>query len=177
LLRCLIDKVALHRVGRSQAQVRIVWRGGETTTLLVAVRVRRLAALPAAAEMERLIIDLFNKGYRDEEIAKRLTALGHRSPTCQRVLPNTVKIIRLKHRLFQQRSQSHPRRIAGYLTVPQIARALEIPVHWLYDHIHRGTIEITKDEETRLYLFPDRSTTLQKFKALKSGERRNIRFR
>jgi hypothetical protein len=93
------------------------------------------------------------------------------------VLPNTVKIIRLKHRLLQQRSQSHPRRMAGYLTVPQIARALEVPVHWIYDHIHRGTIEITKDEETRRYLFPDRSTTLQKFRALKSGERRNIRFR
>jgi DNA invertase Pin-like site-specific DNA recombinase len=63
LLRCLIDKVALHRVGRSHAQVRIVWRGGETTTLLVPVRVRRWAALPAAAEMERLIIDLFTQGY------------------------------------------------------------------------------------------------------------------
>jgi hypothetical protein len=32
LLRCLIAKVARHRVARSQAQVRIVWRGGETTT-------------------------------------------------------------------------------------------------------------------------------------------------
>jgi hypothetical protein len=177
LLRCLIDKVALHRVGRSHAQVRIVWRGGEATTLLVPVRVRRWAALPAAAEMERLIIDLFTHGYGDEEIAKQLTARGHRSPTCQHVLPNTVKSIRLKHRLFQQRRQSHPRRMAGYLTVPQIARALEVPVHWIYDHIHRGTIAITKDEATRLYLFPDRSTTLQQFKALKSGKRRNIRFR
>jgi hypothetical protein len=62
VLRCLIDKVALHRVGRSHAQVRIVWRGGETTTLLVSVRVRRLAALPAAAEMERLISALFTQG-------------------------------------------------------------------------------------------------------------------
>jgi hypothetical protein len=93
------------------------------------------------------------------------------------VLPNTVKIIRLKHRRVQQRSQSQPRRMAGYLTVPQVARALEVPVHWIYDHIHWGTIEIIKDEESRLYLFPNRSTTPQKFKALKSGERRNIRFR
>jgi DNA invertase Pin-like site-specific DNA recombinase len=176
LLRCLIDKVALHRVGRSQAQVRIVWRGGETTTLLVSVRVRRLAALPAAAEMERLIIDLFTQGYGDEEIAKRLTALGHRSPTCQHVRPTTVKIIRLKHRLFQKHSQSHPRRMAGYLTVPQIARTLEVPVHWMYDHIHRSTIEVTKAPTTGLYLFPDQPHTLKMFKDLKAGKRRKLRF-
>jgi DNA invertase Pin-like site-specific DNA recombinase len=176
LLRCLIDKVALHRVGRSQAQVRIVWRGGETTTLLVSVRVRTLAALPAAAEMARLIIDLFTQGYGDEEIAKRLTALGHRSPTCRHVRPNTVKIIRLKHRLFQKHSQSHPRRIAGYLTVPQIARTLEVPVHWLYDHIHRGTIEVPKDPTTGLYVFPDQPHTLKLFKDLKAGKRRTLRF-
>src|SRR5215475_11556274 len=43
LLRCLIDTVALHRVARSQVQVRIVWRGGETTTLRVPVKVKSLA--------------------------------------------------------------------------------------------------------------------------------------
>jgi hypothetical protein len=32
LLRCLSDNVAWPRVARSQVQVRIVWRGGETTT-------------------------------------------------------------------------------------------------------------------------------------------------
>lgn len=176
LLRCLIDKVALHRVARSQAQVRIVWRGGETTTILVPVKVKRIAALPRAAEMERLIRDFFLEGHSDEAIAKRLTALGHRSPSSQTVLPNTVWIIRLQHRLFQQRSQSHPRCIAGSLTVPQIAHALEVSVHWIYDHIHRGTIAITKDPTTKLYLFPDRPQTLKLFKALQSGERRHIRF-
>jgi hypothetical protein len=176
LLRCLIAKVALHRVGRSQAQVRIVWRGGETTTRLVSVRVRSVAALPAAAEMERLIIDLFTQGYGDEEIAKRLTALGHRSPTCQHVRPHTVTIIRLKHRLFQKHRQSHPRRMAGYLTVPQIARTLEVPVHGMYDHIHRGTLEVTKDPTTGLSVFPDQPHTLKMFKDLKAGKRRKLRF-
>lgn len=177
LLRCLIDQVALHRVARSQAQVRMVWRGGETTTLLVPVKVKSIAALPRATEMEQLIRDLFAEGHGDEAIAQRLTMLGHRSPSSQAVLPSTVRRIRLQHRLCQQRSQSHPRRMAGCLTVPQIARALEVPVHWIYDHIHRGTIAITKDEATKLYLFPDRATTLQQFNTLKSGERRTIRFR
>ena len=96
--------------------------------------------------------------------------LGYRSPTRQHVLPSTVQIIRLKHRLFQKRSQSHPRRIAGYLTVPQIARALEVPVHWIYDHIKRGIIEIVKDQTSGLYLFPDQATTMKMFKELKAGE-------
>jgi hypothetical protein len=135
-----------------------------------------LAALPAAAEMERLIIARFTQGYGDEEMAQRLTALGHRSPTCRHVRPNTVKIIRLKHRLFQKHSQSHPRRMAGYLTVPQIARTLEVPVHWLYDHIHRGTIEVPKDPTTGLYVFPDQPHTLKLFKDLKAGKRRTLRF-
>jgi DNA invertase Pin-like site-specific DNA recombinase len=104
LLRCLIDKVALHRVARSQAEVRIVWRGGETTTLLVPVQVKSIAALPRAAEMEQLIRDFFAEGYSDEAIAQRLTAQGHRSPSSQAVLPNTVRLIRLKQRLFQKRS-------------------------------------------------------------------------
>ena len=176
LLRCLIDKVVLQRVAPAQAQVRIVWRGGETTTLLVPVPVKRLAALPRIAEMEQLICELFAEGQRDEAIAARLTALGHRSPSSQAVLPNTVRCIRLQHRLFQKRSQSHPRRIAGCLTVPQIAHALAVPVHWIYDHIHRGTIAITKDPTTRLYLFPDRPQTLKRLKELKAGTRRHIRF-
>jgi hypothetical protein len=176
LLRCLIDKVVLHRVARSQAQVRIVWRGGETTTVLVPVPVKSLAALPQAAEMEQRIGTLVAEGHSDAEIAQRLTAQGHRSPSSQTVLPNTVRCIRLQHRLFQQRSQSHPRRIAGALTVSQIARVLEVPVHWIYDHIHRGTIDITKDPATRLYLFPDQPQTLRLFKALKAGKRQTIRF-
>ena len=176
LLRCLIEKVALHRVARSQAHVRIVWRGDATTTLLVPVQVKSLAALPRTAEMEQLICDRFAQGHSDEAIADRLTALGHRSPSSQAVLPTTVRCIRLKHRLFQQRSQSHPRRIAGWLTVPQVAHALGVPVHWIYDHINRNTIEVTKDPTTRLYLFPDRPQTLQMFKDLKAGRRRKIRF-
>jgi DNA invertase Pin-like site-specific DNA recombinase len=176
LLRCLIDKVALHRVARSQAQVRIVWRGGETTTLLVPVKVKSIAALPGAAEMEQLIHDLFAAGHSDEAIAERLTALGHRSPSSQEVLPNTVRLLRLKQRLFQKRSQSHPRRIAGYLTVPQIACALAVPVYWMYDHINRGTIAVTKDPTTGLYMFPDRPQMLKMFKELKAGKRRKIRF-
>src|SRR5262249_50650197 len=79
---------------------------------------------------------------------------GYRSPKHTGVLPSTVKIIRLRHRLFLKRSQSHPRRIPGQLTVSQVAGALGITPHWIYDRIHNGTIPVTPNPELHLYLFP-----------------------
>jgi hypothetical protein len=46
----------------------------------------------------------------------------------------------------------------------------------MYDHIHRGTMAVTKDPTTGLYVFPDRPQTLKMFKDLKAGTRRKIRL-
>jgi DNA invertase Pin-like site-specific DNA recombinase len=176
LLRCLIEKVVLHRIRPDLAQTRIVWIGGETTTLEVSLRVGRLAALSTADEMEKLIVKLASEGIDDEEIAKQLTALGHRSPKQQYVLPYTVKAIRLKRGITKEHGQSHPRKIDGRLTVSQLAETLKIPTHYIYDRIHNGTIEIAKDEATGLYLFPDQPTTIKQFKQLIAGRFQNLRF-
>jgi DNA invertase Pin-like site-specific DNA recombinase len=176
LLRCLIDKIALHRIARDQVQARIIWVGGETTQLLIAVQCHSFAALSQAAEMENLIIKLAAEGVADEEIATRLTAQGYRSPMSQTVLASTVRIIRLRHGLMRKRSQSHPRHITGYLTVTQIAVAVGVSHHYLYDRIHNGTIEVVKDQATRLFLFPDIPATLELFRQLKSGHLKKLRF-
>jgi DNA invertase Pin-like site-specific DNA recombinase len=177
LLRCLIDKIVIHRQVQDRVQTRIVWRGGDITTLEIPVPVGSFADLSSAAEMEQIILDLSRQGKLDEEIAEHLTALGHRSPMqTDRVLPNTVKIVRLKHRVFQKRSQSHPRHINGYLTVPQIARRLDISTHWVYDRINNGCIRVVKDPETAIYLFPNEPATLEMFKDLKDGRLKNLRF-
>jgi hypothetical protein len=150
--------------------------GGETTTLLIPVQVGSFAFLSTAHEMEKLIVKLASEGLPDEAIAEQLTAQGHRSPMRQFVLPSTVKTIRLKYGIMQQRSQSHPRRIDGYLTVPQLAKALDTSVHYLYDRIHNGTIETAKDEATGLYLFPDQPATIELFRKLLAGHLQNLRF-
>ena len=177
LLRCLIDKVVIHRLAPDRVQARIVWRGGDTTTMQVPVPVRSFSNLETAPEMEKMIVDLSRQGWLDEEIAKHLTTLGHRSPMQPHgVLPSTVKIIRLRHGIFQERHQSHPRRVEGYLTVSQVAQRLDIPPHWVYDRIHNGCIQIVKDRETGLYLFPDEPATLEMVKQLKDGKLQNLRF-
>lgn len=177
LLRCLIDKVVIHRTSPDQVQTRIVWRGGDITTLQVAISVGCLADLPRAVEMEQIIIEMANQGRLDGEIAEHLTSLGHRSPMDpERVLPSTVKTVRLEHRIFQKRSQSHPRRIAGHLTIPQIAQHLDISPHWIYHRINTGQIQIDKDAATGLYLFPDQPATLHMFRQLLDGQLHNLRF-
>ncbi len=176
LLRTLIDKVVIHRPTPEFVQTRIVWKGGDTSTLQVPVPVGSLADLSGAQEMEKIIIELSNAGQSDEAIAQHLTKLGHRSPMKTWVLPSTVKTIRLEHRIFQKRSQSHPRHVPGYLTLPQIARALDISPHWIYHRINKGQIQISKDPATGLYLFPDEPQTLEQFKKFKQGILHNLRF-
>jgi DNA invertase Pin-like site-specific DNA recombinase len=176
LLRCLIDKIALHRLAPDRVQARIVWIGGETTTLLIPVQCHSFARLTTATEMENLIVKLASAGVPDEEIAARLTTEGHRSPMRRSVLTSTVRTIRLKHRILITRHQSHPRRIAGFLTVPQLAGKLGIGVHFIYDRIHNGTIEIIKDQNTGLYLFPDHPSTIEMFHLLIDGALQNLHF-
>jgi DNA invertase Pin-like site-specific DNA recombinase len=177
LLRCLIDKVVVHRSQRDHLQIRIVWKGGETTTQEVPIRVHRWSELTDSAAFEQRILDLHHQGLDDEAIAVQLSTEGYRSPmNTHKVLPNTVKCLRLKYKRFVKRSQSHPRRIPGYLTVPQIADAIDVTRYWLYDRIHKGTIVVTRHSATGLYLFPDRPQTLRQFQQFKAGQRQQLRF-
>src|SRR6266700_3462407 len=176
LLRCLIDKVVIQRARRDQIHTRIVWRGGETTTFEVPVAVGALTDLPSAHEMAQQIRMLFAEGKSDDAMARQLTQQGYRSPSQPSVLPSTVQGIRLTLGLMQNRSQSHPRRIAGYLTVPQLAKALAITPHWVYHQIKRGTGVSTRAAATGLYLFPDTPQTLEAFRQLRAGQRTELRY-
>ena len=62
-----------------------------------------------------------------------------------------------------------PERLAGSLTLSQLAKALDITPHWVYDRIHHGTIQVCRDPTTRLYLFPDTPATLEQFRQLRAG--------
>ena len=107
LLRCLIDKVIIHRARRDLISTRIVWKGGATSAFDVSIPVGSLAELPNHKQMEQQIIQLSQQGKRDEDIAKELSSKGFRSPMKNYLLPSTVKTIRLKHGIMQQRHQSH----------------------------------------------------------------------
>ncbi|MCX7342548.1 MAG: recombinase family protein [Proteobacteria bacterium] len=179
-LRCLIDKVVIHRSEPDNIHTRIVWKGGDTTTIKIPITVGSLARLSFAKEMEEKIIELSQTGMKDKAISDYLTNNGFRSPMSNEVLLNTVKIVRLKHRIFLNRSQSHPRCITGFLTIGQLSQITHIPVHWIYDRIHNGRIEVKMTHLAQykkgLYLFPDALDTINMFHGLRNGHFQNLRF-
>jgi DNA invertase Pin-like site-specific DNA recombinase len=176
LLRCLIDKVVIHRTAPDSVHCRVVWRGGETTDADLSVTVGAWSRLSGSRQMEETILKLARQGKTDEEIARHLSKEGHHSPRHSSVLPSTVQIVRLRHRVFRNRRQSHPRRIPGSLTVSQLTAKLKTPRSWIYDRIHNGTIQVALDTERKLYLFPDTPETLARFRQLQAGKLNTLRF-
>lgn len=176
LLRCLIDKVVLHRVARDRVQARIIWVGGDSTTLLIQVQVGSIADLSSAAEMTNLVLKLAAEGLSDKKIAEQLTAHGFRSPRGESLLPSTVAKIRLRNGVLRKPKLSRPRQIDGFLTIPQLAKTLGIPAHYIYDRINKGTIDVTKDSRTGLYLFPNQPATIEHFRQLLDGRLQKLRY-
>ncbi len=179
LLRCLLEKVVLRRSAPDTIQTRIVWKGGLSTTLEVPTTVGAFADLSGAKEMERLVVKLFKEGKTDRQIARRLTELGHRSPQRKHVVRSTVQTIRHRHGLIRGarvKGASRTHHVPGRLTLSQVARKLEVPKPWMYNRIYNGAIQIVKDDRTGLYLFPDDPATIERFRELKEGKVRKLRF-
>jgi DNA invertase Pin-like site-specific DNA recombinase len=170
LLRCLIEKVVLNRVVPDCVQTRIVWRGGATSELRIALRVGSFRALSNGEELESRILALVGEGLADREIARRLTLEGFRSPRREQVIEGTVRRIRLKHRLLIDRHHPHAQRPAGHLSVKQLAEKLAVAEHWIYYQIESGRLIAQRDTVRRFYLFPDRPDTIAKLRKLKLGE-------
>lgn len=176
-LRCLIDKVIIHRKVRDSLFIRIVWKGGDTTTTTINISVGSFKQLSSAKEMEEKIIALSQQGEKDKSIAKQLTAQGYRSPMKTYVIPSTVQNVRLKHRILQKQSQSHQLRKEGYLSVAQVAQELQVDKHWVYDRICNGRIKISKNVEFNAFLFPDNYETIKLLNQLKNGHLYSVDFR
>jgi DNA invertase Pin-like site-specific DNA recombinase len=176
LLRSLVDKVVVRRAAADRVHCRVVWKGGETTAADVAITVGSWSLVSAGREIEGSILEMARQGKSDEEIARCLTERGHHSPRHTTVLRSSVQIVRLRHGLFRDRKQSHPRQIPGYLTVPQLIARLGLERSWIYDRIHNGTIQVGLDPERNLYLFPDTPETLDRLRRLRAGELNSLRF-
>jgi DNA invertase Pin-like site-specific DNA recombinase len=176
LLRCLVDKVVLHRTAPDRVAVRLVWKGGATSEAEIGVPVQAWARLSEAVALEKEILKLAKSGWSDAAIAERLTQAGHRSPRRGVFLPSTVLNVRLRHRLFRRRPAPARRQRSGYLTVAQLAQQLQVAPHWIYDRIHNGTIRVPFDGQRRIFLFPDRPQTLSQFQQLLAGKLKKLHF-
>ncbi|EGY28374.1 hypothetical protein Rin_00016900 [Candidatus Regiella insecticola 5.15] len=78
--------MVIHRREREKIHTRLVWKGGETTTLDIPVTVGSFSYLSAAKAMEEKIIELSQAGRNDQEIVEVLALNGFRSPRRLKVL-------------------------------------------------------------------------------------------
>ena len=164
----------MRRSTRDCVQLRIVWRGGATTEMEVEIAVGALTSLARGAEMEARVLDLARGGTEDAAIAALLTEEGFRSPRHSQVLVNTIRAIRLRHRVLQ--APSHPRRLAGWLTVSQLAQRLGIPRRWIDRRIRSGAIAVGPHPPMRLHPFPDTEAAIAGFRNLRAGRTDRLRF-
>jgi hypothetical protein len=175
-LRCLIDKVVVHRPAPDMLQVRIVWRGGATTTAALPVTVGSLARLSSGPEMEKTILERARAGKTDEEIADLLTRAGHRSPRHATVLPSTARQLpipaepdRAVVNPVVDPVRSDPQG-TGDLRHPQAtgdAARVRLPALAPQPMAQALTIP---------YLFPDKPQTIAQFRQLRAGRLQKLRF-
>jgi recombinase-like zinc beta ribbon protein len=174
MLRSLIDKVVLRRVSADRINVRIIWRGGEVSELVVEQAVNGLQALSRGAEMEARLLELARQGIDDVAIADLLTREGYRSPRCLHVPVATVRTIRQRCRVLRQKDQ--PVHFPGWLTITELAKKLQVSHNWVHRQISNGTITIARDPEAHRYLFPDNDDTIALLTELKARKIRYISF-
>ena len=176
LLRCLIERVALRRAKSDTVQVRVVWKGGDVTSVEIPVPVRTMEALSQCKQMQQEVLKLSGQGLQDQDVASRLTRAGFRSPSRDTVLPSTVREIRMRHGVLLHPGHPRVRQTPGCLTVTQLANKLGVLSHWIYDRIHNGAIQITMDKKLKMYLFPNDQRTLEQFRKLVAGKLQIIRI-
>jgi hypothetical protein len=170
LVRCLVEKVVVQRVPGAMVQVRIVWKGNDTSTMAIPVRAASWSDLPYATEVETTIARLTREGKSDQEIAAELTAQGFRSARTNGFSTHMVLRIRLRQRVLRDPSESRVRSFPGFLTVAQLADRLQISPSVIYDRIASGTIGIDRDPRWKRYLFPDKPRTITMMQRLLAGQ-------
>jgi DNA invertase Pin-like site-specific DNA recombinase len=178
LLRCMVDEVVLERTAPDRVAARIVWRGGEDTTLTVDTSAHALSALSGIGAMRARAVELARAGLGDAEIALTLTREGFRSPLRDVVLVSTVGKLRLRAGVLRwPEGRPRGRTVRGWLTVPQLAERLAVDPAWIHHRIRNGTIAVSLADATRMYLFPDADATIDAFQRLRCGDLRHLDFR
>lgn len=176
LLRCLIDKVVLHRnkEKREYISARLVWRGGASTEFNIRIPVNKYSTLSYFSEMEAKIIELHGEGTSDTDIAAALAQEGYLSPKGKRISTDAVKKLRLRNHRFQGICNQPSRHLKNTLTIAQVANLLGVGQSWLRYQIRKGIIQIDKNPITQTYPFPNDPETIQQLKELRDGQVKKV---
>ena len=171
LLRTVIDKVVLQRPVGDHCEIRIVWKGGDWTTIALDLPVVTYAEMGASRELIAEVLRRARAGQPDLQIATELTAAGYHAPLRQGLSVGSVRRIRMQHGVLKRKTEFLRSGVPGWLSIGQaVTRLGEYPA-WAYHLIRRGRLVIQRDPEFSLYLIPDDPKTLKQLKELLRGER------
>lgn len=167
LLRCLVDKVVLERTAVDRVAVRVVWAGGDWSEFLADTGGHALRDLSGMGVIERLVAELARAGVSDAAIAEALAARGHHLDNGRPVLLSTIRKLRLAQGIRYRPEMR--RRVAGALTVPDVAEIVGVSQAWLHHRIRKGKIRLALDPQRRMYLFPSDPAVLDALRQLVDG--------
>lgn len=171
LLRILIDKVVLQRPTADGCEVRLVWKGGDWTTVSLTLPVVAYAEM---ANGEVLIAEVLRRaraGQTDERIASELTAAGYHAPLKESLSADSVYRIRQKHGVYSRKTEFLRDGLEGWLTLGQAVERLGEHSSWAYYLIRKKRLDIVRDPEIGLYLVRNNKKTLKELKELLQGKR------
>lgn len=146
LLRSLISAVVLTRLGADTIEARVIWLSRAVWTVQVPVKAHKTSETTGYEQVKSRIEELWRQRSSDEEIARRLTEEGFRSPRSTVYLSTTVQKIRLTYGWkWEDDEFSGVRPPPGYTTIPRLARQLGVSAERIYGLLRRGKIH-TSDE-------------------------------
>lgn len=158
LLRSLISKVILSKVAADKVEVKIVWISGHYSVVYARQRVHRQQDVSSYDEMVQRVEELWRQGFRDEQIAARLTDEGFHSARSSGVAPSAVMRIRSEYSWFHRTRRDHILEVDGYLTTRGLCTRLRSTQDWIYRRIQDGTIppgHVTRHQQHNFYLIKD----------------------
>lgn len=156
LLRSLISQVIIRRPAPDQIQLRIVWVSGFYTDEAAWTPIWRQTDVSNYEQMVERIRQLWEQLCDDEQIAAQLTAEGFHSARAAQVRPDTVMKIRLKQKWYLPFERiRRGERLAGYISVSQLAERLNLPYTRTYRMIYQGLIPEDAIIRDPIYLIRD----------------------
>jgi hypothetical protein len=171
LLRTVIDKVVLQRPVGDRCEIRIVWKGGDWTTISVDLPVVTYAEMGDSQELVAEVLRRARAGQPDWQIAAELTTVGYHAPLKQGLGVGSVRRIRMQHGILARKAEFLRSGVPGWLSLGQAVTRLGEHRAWAYYLIRRGRLVIQRDRETSLYLIPDNPRSLQRLKELLRSRR------
>jgi len=173
----IVDKVVLDRSAERWdfVHVRIVWKRGAASEVDVAVPVESASDLTNGSDLEAAIVELAREGRRHDEVPELLTRRGFRSARSTGVAVSWIATNRARHGIQHPNPGREPRHVPGFLTVHEMAAAVGALPSWLYQGIRKKRVEIERDEETGMYLFPDRPELIETLRRLHDRSDREVR--